>query len=44
VLLGTGPRTFGVKAEWRQALDDWIAGAPDRAFAAHGRCAAGASA
>ena len=32
VLVGTGARTVGVKPEFRRALDDWIAGPPDRAF------------
>jgi pimeloyl-ACP methyl ester carboxylesterase len=32
ILVGTGARTFGVKPEWRKALDDWIAGGPDRGF------------
>jgi 3-oxoadipate enol-lactonase len=31
VLVGTGARTAGVKPEFRQALDAWIAGTADRA-------------
>jgi 3-oxoadipate enol-lactonase len=34
VLVGTGARTVGVKPDWRQAMDEWIAGPPDREFAA----------
>ncbi len=32
ILVGTGARTVGVKPEWREALDDWIAGPADRDF------------
>jgi pimeloyl-ACP methyl ester carboxylesterase len=32
VLVGTGARTVGVKPEFRQALDQWIAGGADPAF------------
>lgn len=32
ILVGTGARTFGVNPDFRQALDDWIAGDEDRAF------------
>ena len=32
ILVGTGARIFGVKPEWRKALDTWIAGEADRAF------------
>jgi 3-oxoadipate enol-lactonase len=34
ILIGTGARTVGVKPDWRQAIDDWIAGPADREFAA----------
>ncbi|WP_325737307.1 alpha/beta hydrolase [Bradyrhizobium sp.] len=34
ILVGTGARIFGVKHDWRKAMDDWIAGPPDREFAA----------
>jgi 3-oxoadipate enol-lactonase len=34
VLVGTGARTVGVKPDWRQAMDEWIAGPADREFAA----------
>jgi 3-oxoadipate enol-lactonase len=34
VLVGTGARTVGVKPDWRQAMDEWIAGPADRDFAA----------
>jgi 3-oxoadipate enol-lactonase len=32
ILVGTGARMVGVKPDWRRAIDDWVAGAPDRAF------------
>jgi pimeloyl-ACP methyl ester carboxylesterase len=32
VLVGTGARTVGVKPDFRRALDQWIAGEPDRGF------------
>jgi len=32
MLVGTGARTFGVKPDFRKALDDWIAGDEDRDF------------
>jgi len=32
VLVGTGARTVGVKPDFRRALDEWIAGGPDRDF------------
>ena len=32
ILVGTGARTFGVKPDFRRALDDWIAGDEDRDF------------
>jgi 3-oxoadipate enol-lactonase len=32
VLVGTGARTVGVKTEWREALDRWLAGPTDHDF------------
>jgi pimeloyl-ACP methyl ester carboxylesterase len=32
VLVGTGARTTGLKSEFRQAVDQWIAGGPDPAL------------
>jgi 3-oxoadipate enol-lactonase len=35
ILVGTGARTVGVKPDFRQALDHWIAGRGSRQFTAH---------
>ncbi len=32
LLIGTGARTAGVQAEWREAIKAWVAGAADRGF------------
>jgi pimeloyl-ACP methyl ester carboxylesterase len=32
ILVGTGARIFGVKPEWRKAMDAWMSGDPDRSF------------
>lgn len=32
ILVGTGARVFGVKPDWRNALDKWIAGDADASF------------